>query len=305
MTGFCCVMSIVAALSGPAPRDGDVRRLPPAFRLHFRTVHPEATSGFVEMSRSPHPSVFVGDEDLFGAAEVLAVADASGDAVELSVSADVVVRLRATSPDRIAILEEDRLAGVARLEFPDAGGRWNLKLKDLDRVEASRLAWLLSEEANSRLAVSMVVVPPAVAQSAGSVVDVPVYLVGANSVGSYQFVVETSTPRRGWMRRDELLIDAAREDYVFRGLSAQTRIDPTTGALGATAESNEAAPEGKSVYLGTVRFRTSADAEGTFTVHIKRCPETFVKDKAGGPVLFNHRGAVLRFREPVVPRLEE
>jgi len=305
MANFWNLVAIAAVLTGQGAEDRGDRRPPPAIRLHFRMVQSVAAPGLAEMSRSPGPPVFVGKEDIIGAAEILSVADSSANAIELNVSADVVARLRETPPDRIAILDEDRLAAVAGLEFPETGRGGNLKLTGLDRVEASRLAWMLSEEANSRLAVSMVIVPPADVHSAGSVVDAAVYLVGAKSVGAYQFVVEVSTPKLGWMRRDELLIDANREDYVFRGLSPRTEIDFTSGTLGATVDPNEATPGGKTVYLGTVRFRTSADAEGTFNVHIKRCPNTFVRDESGASVLFNHGGAVLRLREPVTPRLEK
>lgn len=298
-------LSIAAALAGQPGGEPDEVPRAPAFRLHFRLVQATAAPDFVEMSRTPRPPVFVGPVDVFDAAEILSVVDAGSTNIDLKVSRDLVARLRAQTVDRLAILDLERLAAVAEIEFPDADATWNLRLAGLERVEASRLGWMLSEEANSRLAASMVIVPPSVVQAAGSVVEAAVYLIGAKLVGSYQFVVEVSTPKFGWMRRDELLIDSSREDFVFQGRSPRTTIDVSAGTIGATIEPDGVSPDRTSVYLGSVRFRTSADAAGSFNVHIKRSAETFVKDKNGVPILFNHGGALIRFREPVVPRLEK
>lgn len=305
---IAAVVGVSWFAAGLPGQTGGVRedsKTPPAFRLRFRSVGTDAHPGMTEMSRSPLPPVYVGAEELLRPGEILAVVGSSSTGVDLKVSDDVVAHLRADGVARVAILDRERLASVAELVFADPESPWNLRLTGLGRAEAARLSWMLSEEANSRLTVSMVVTPPSDAQPAGGLMDVVVYLVGAKSISAYQFVLEVSTPARGWMRREGLLVDTARDDYVFRGVASQPSVDDTTGIVGASVAPRAVETDGKAVYLGSVRFRTPPDAVGHFKVHVKRCAETFVKDENGAPLLFNHGGAVLRVHERVPPRVEK
>lgn len=112
------------------------------------------------------------------------------------------------------------------------------------------------------------------------------YVGNVSDLGTYQFHIAASGGETGTLKAENLLIDVTRKDYVFTGLRSLPAADQKGVRAGAVAMGGASRNVAKPEYIGTAKFRVSADAKGAFEVNIVANPKTFLSDSAGRKIAY-------------------
>jgi len=111
----------------------------------------------------------------------------------------------------------------------------------------------------------------------GEIVAVDVYLSKIPDVGAYQVRLEVTGGTTGSLMVEEAKLDRSREDYVFGTDeivdASNTQKDLKTALVGAVKSSGGAAVEAPA-YGGTIYYKASDDASGTFTIKVQIGPSS-------------------------------
>ena len=135
----------------------------------------------------------------------------------------------------------------------------------------------------------------------GDTVSIDVLANNAVDVRAYQVAVETIGGQRGSLLLDGARVDTARSDYVFAAVPSYSVVDAANARL-AGARLEGGTNWAGDAYLGTLLFRASPDAYGTFRV-VLRMTDTALLDSAGLPGAAEaggHAVITVRIRKPVL-----
>lgn len=205
------------------------------------------------------------------------------NASSLTLSGDFAGSTKAT---QAGILIDGQLVAVGSLSLQNG----QATITGLSASSTQRVAGLLSRKSTSPTSSAFVVKP--MGQSNGEYVF-DVYVQNVAGLRTYQVKLEATGGTAGSLAMTDVRIDEARQDYVFAGNEAIKAADHGGSRLGGTLFSGTVdvtAP----VYLGTWRFRPSADAAGTFNVNVIPGAESFIADTANMPLPINTVGATVQ-----------
>jgi len=133
---------------------------------------------------------------------------------------------------------------------------------------------------------------------------VDLYTSGIAGITDYTVGLEVKNGLRGTFLIEEARVDTDRADFVFAGnASAQTRVDQARLIFEGSASDAHVDPL-RSKYLGTVVFRATGWAEGTFTVRIHE-GHTELRDVDGALIPYRAGAATILVGENLVPRWQK
>jgi len=118
----------------------------------------------------------------------------------------------------------------------------------------------------------------------GELITLDVLVSNVSNLGSYQVKVQATGGERSGAVLEKLFIDTARSDYVFGTRQVLKAVAAGTGEMGAMlfpGSVNVTRP----AYLGTYKFRVSADAKGSFSFNVNTAPEFSFLLNSGGIVI--------------------
>ena len=114
----------------------------------------------------------------------------------------------------------------------------------------------------------------------GDLVTVDLYANGIADLQAYELAVTSTGGIHGGLVLKDIYVDAAREDYVFRGMDDAWAAD-RIGRRVVTLSLDGAAPALEPSYLGTMEFRATRDAAGTFILLLRIDGGVHLLDSSG------------------------
>jgi hypothetical protein len=112
---------------------------------------------------------------------------------------------------------------------------------------------------------------------------VDLFVSGLADVRGYELSIDAAGGASGSLLLEEISVDVAREDYVFRGLDDARAIDLAGGRV-VNLALHDGVPALEPTYLGTVEFRATRDAAGTFDLQLPIGGGLHVLDSSGRAV---------------------
>jgi len=158
------------------------------------------------------------------------------------------------------------------------------------------------EAAGEKYTGPLVSIVPAGESDDGYTFDV--YVSRVVDLRGYQVAVEVTGGDSGQLKVEDVRIDPARKDYVFRSLVPFTATDVTGARLaGALLRSDGGSDAETPAYLGSFTFRPSDDAQGLFEVRVRLEKQSLLRDSDGEAIEFRAGPApevtIARTIEPV------
>lgn len=211
------------------------------------------------------------------------VNSAQANAAALSLTGDFTGSSKAS---QVGVVVDGMLVAVGSMSLQNG----QATVTGLSSSQLQRVAGLLSRKPTSPTNAAFVVKP--MGQSNGEYVF-EVYAQNVPSLRTYQVKLEATGGSAGSMAMTDVRIDEARQDYIFAGNDAIKAADHGGSRLGGTLFSGTVditAP----VYLGTWKFRPSADAAGTFNINVVPGSESFVADNGNVNLPINSVNATVQ-----------
>jgi hypothetical protein len=193
----------------------------------------------------------------------------------------------ASKANQMGILIDGQLVAVGSLALQNG----TATISGLTSEQAQRVTHLLSRKGSSPTGAQFTVVP---AGQANGEYTFDVFVQNVPDLRTFQVKVETSGGTAGSLAMTDVLIDKTREDYVFSGNEAIDAADQGGSRVGGTLFSGTVAVSAPK-YVGTWRFRPSADAAGTFKIDVRaNNTESFVANESNQNLPVTATGTTLQ-----------
>lgn len=174
--------------------------------------------------------------------------------------------------NQIGVLIDGQMVGVGSAALQNGSAT----ITGLTQEQAQRVTHLLSRKAVSPTGAAFSIVPAG--QANGEYVF-DVYAQNIPDLRTYQVKLEATGGTAGSLDMTDVRIDETRKDFIFAEEEAIKAADHAGARLGGTLFSTgSVAVVDSPKYLGTWKFRPSADAAGTFKINIVTTGESFVSN---------------------------
>lgn len=230
-------------------------------------------------------TVFVSRDALRGsdltAVNVVRMGD--GQAIEITLSGAALDR--AAEADALVVMKNKRALAIAPID----NGTLESGTAVISEVDASmigRITGQLRAEAAVASGPVIQLVPVASTVEAGGEVAVDVYVGGVNDLRTFQITLDTSDGVSGELRRVSMLVDSARDDFVF-GSGQMIKAEDLLGGRMGAVHFHGGVEAADLAYAGTYTFKATRDAAGTFDVTVRTGTETFLMDGANANIDFS------------------
>ncbi len=234
--------------------------------LTLHKVSASQAEGFNKITAADGGSLFVSSKATWTSVDV-ASAVTEGGALQLTLSGQASKRMQ-TEKGKIAVYVGGELLGIGSV---DANGR--VVVNGLSAEQAERATTVVNAVTPVNMAGPVISVVPAGRSGDRYMVDV--FVQGVPDIRSYQVTMMAGGGDSGTLQLEDVRIDSARPEYVFGSSQTVTANSPMTGKLAAVLYDGTAAAL-KPAYLGTMTFRASPDAAGTFRVNVEVGPDSIV-----------------------------
>jgi hypothetical protein len=196
-------------------------------------------------------------------------------------------QFESSKANQMGILIDGQLVAVGSLALQNG----QATITGLAPEQTQRVTHLLSRKASTPTGAAFTVVPAG--QSNGEYVY-DVFVQNVPTLRTFQVKLEATGGTAGSLTATDVRIDKTRPDYVFSGNEAIAEADQGGSRLGGTLFSGTvevSAPK----YVGTWRFRPSADATGTFKIEVRSSnTESFVANEANQNLPITAAGTTLQ-----------
>jgi len=256
-SGFA-VLGLVAVASAQdrSPRADKVQG------VSFHQVTTTPATGYTQLTYSGH-TYFVSPQAVFSSDQVNSV-QLQGTA--LTLSGDFTA---SSKTDQLGVMIDGQLVGVASAALQNGSAT----ITGLSQEQAQRVTHLLSRKSTSPTAAAFSVVPAG--QVNGEYVF-DVYVQNVPDLRTYQVKLEATGGTAGALNMTDVRIDETRKDFVFVEEEAIKAADFGGSRLGGTLFSTGSIAVDAPKYVGTWKFRPTADAAGTFKINILTTGESFI-----------------------------
>ena len=189
--------------------------------------------------------------------------------------------------NQMGILIDGQLVAVGSLALQSG----QATITGLSPEQTQRVTHLLSRKSTAPTGAAFTVVPAG--QSNGEY-TFDVYVQNVPDLRTYQVKLEATGGMAGSLAMTDVRIDKTRADYVFSGNEAIDAADHGGSRLGGTLFAGTVAVTAPK-YVGTWRFRPSADASGTFKIDVRtNSTESFVANESNQNLPINATGTTLQ-----------
>lgn len=239
-----------------------------AAAISFRAASGSSHAGFEKTTMPDGSALYIAQRPVFDGSGVVASAPAGRDGVDLTLSREANQALSQAGAEKLAVYQDGRLISVATIHSMDNAG--SLRLTNLSAADITRLTSLSAVAGGPQ----MKVVARQASGRPGDLFTFDVYAAGVNDLRTFQVTLDASGGAAGSLTREEIRMEKTRGDYAFGKSQAVDAVDEQGGRLGATlmdGSINVTSP----LYLGTVSFRASQDAAGSFNVKVRMDEDSF------------------------------
>lgn len=173
--------------------------------------------------------------------------------------------------DKVGVLIDGKLVGVGSVSVNNGVAT----ITGLSETQSQRVVHMLSRVSASPNGAAFTITPAG--QVNGEYVF-DVFLKSVPELRTYQVKLEVTGGTAGTLTMTDVRIDKRRADFVFAGNEAIAESDPNGSRLGGTLLTSSPVVVDAPKYLGTWKFRPTADAAGTFDINVVTGSESFISN---------------------------
>ncbi len=294
-----CLATLTAAVAlvAPATRaDERTSRPGPETDVSFRLATTKATEGFAPMIAPDGSAIYVSSRPLFTSRDVLALgvgkAD-NGETIELSLSpkaADLLTSsVRTSGMKLLAIVDAKKLVALATVDVESGEMP---KLTGLGAGVSERISRLVKTQ-STQVSATVSIVPQPTTGKPNEAFTFDLYVSGVSGLKTYQFTLDATGGSAGQLVRGPGSVDMQRNDFIFWKRQVIAAIDDIKGRIGCVVMRGTA-DVAERQYVGTCTFRASGDAQGEFTVQVRKNADSFITDERNQQIPFRAVGATVK-----------
>lgn len=256
----------------------------------------EAGEGLSEATLADGSTVFVSRDALRGtdlaAVNVVRLGDGQGIEVTLS---DAALD-RAARADALVVTKNNRVLGIAPIDDGTLESGTAI-ISEVDASMIGRITGQLRADAAAKVGPVIQLVPANSTVAAGGEVAVDVYVGGIDDLRTFQITLDTSDGVSGELRRVRMLVDSARDDFVF-GSGQMIKAEDLLGGRMGAVHFHGGVDAVDLAYAGTFTFKATRDAAGTFDITVRAGAETFLMDGTNTNIDFSAVNTAVSVGEP-------